>query len=137
MPEAAENLLAIMRDDTRKFYTQIVHTSSDESLYYETPILKYINPETFVTEFENLSPEDKRLVSYALTERYEIHILLEKIYEKVEWFESVRGILSEKQQIFHGKVSGSIIKSAINNHIDKSLETLKNYTTQRLISQST
>ena len=137
MPEAAENLLSVMRDDTRKFYTQIVHTNSEENLYYETPILKYINPETFVSEFENLSPEDKRFVSYALTERYKTHIFLEKIYEEVEWLESVREILSEKQQILRGKVSGYIIKSAINNHIDKSLETLKNYNTQRLTNQST
>ncbi len=132
MPEAAENLLATMRDDTRKFYTQIVHTNSEDNLYYETPILKYINPENFVADFENLSPEDKRFVSYALTKRYKSHIFLEKIYEEAEWLESVKAILSEKQQILRGKVSGYIIKSVINNHIDKSLETLKNYNTQRL-----
>ena len=127
MPEAGKLLLQTMVSDTSKFYTQLVHTNSEDNLYYETPILNHINPESFVTEFDKLSPDNKRTVAYALTARYKHSIFLEKIHEEITWLEKVKSILSEKQQLLRGKVSGYIIKSTVNNHIDKSIKVLQEY----------
>lgn len=127
MPEAGKLLLETMTSDTKKFYTQLVHTNSEDNLYYETPILKYVSTDNFVTAFANLSPENKKTVAYALTERYKHAIFIEKIYEEIDWLKNVKSILSEKQQILRGKVSGYIIKSTINNHIDKSIEILHEF----------
>lgn len=125
MPEAGKLLLETMASDTKKFYTQLVNTSSEDSLYYETPILKYISPDDFVAAFDTLSPENKRMIGYALTKRYKDACFREKIYEEIEWLRSVRQILSEKQQILHRKVSGFTIKRTIDS-IDKSIEILRN-----------
>ena len=127
MPEAGKLLLKTMVSDTKKFYTQLVHNNSEDNLYYETPILKHINPESFVFEFDKLSPENKRTVAYALTARYKHSIFLEKIHEEITWLEKVKSILSKKQQLLRGKVSGYIIKSTINNHINKSIKVLQKY----------
>jgi hypothetical protein len=130
MPDAGKSLLKTMVSDTSKFYTQLVHTNSEDNLYYEIPILKYIDPESFVTELEKLSPENKRTVAYALTGRYKHSIFLEKIHEEITWLKQVKSILSEKQQLLSGKVSGYIIKSTVNNHIDKSIKVLQEYKKQ-------
>ena len=130
MPDAGKSLLKTMVSDTSKFYRQLVHTNSDDNLYYEIPILKYIDPENFVTEFEKLPPENKRTVAYALTGRYKHTIFLEKIYEEITWLEQIKSILSKKQQLLSGKVSGYIIKSTVNDYIDKPIRVLQEYRKQ-------
>ena len=130
MPDAGKSLLKIMVSDTSKFYTQLVHNNSEDNLYYETPILKHINPESFVFEFDKLSPENKRTVACALTARYRHSIFLEKIHEEITWLEKVKSILSEKQKLLSGKVSGYIIKLTVNNHVDKSIKVLEEYKKQ-------
>jgi hypothetical protein len=130
MPNAVKSLLENMVSDTRKFYAQLVHDSDEDNLYYEMPILKYIDPENFVAEFEKLSPENKRTVSYALSGRYKHSIFLEKIHEEITWLEQIKSILSKKQQLLSGKVSGYIIKSTVNEYIDKSIRVLQKYRKQ-------
>ena len=130
MPDAGKSLLKTMVSDTSKFYRQLVHTNSEDNLYYEIPILNYIDPAKFVTEFEKLSPEDKRTVAYAFKGRYKHSIFLEKIHEEIAWLEKIRSILSKKQQILSGKVSGYIIKSTVNDYIDKSIRVLQEYRKQ-------
>jgi len=126
MPEAGKSLLKTMVSDTSKFYTQLVDTNSEDNLYYEIPILKYIDPKSFVSEFDKLSPENKRTVAYALTGRYKHPIFLEKIHEEITWLEQVKSFLSKKQQLLRGKVSGHIITLTV-NHIDKSIKVLQEY----------
>ena len=127
MPEAGELLLETMVSDTDKFYRQLVHNDTEDNLYYETPILKHIEADNFVREFDKLSPENKRTVGYALTERYKHHIFIEKLHEEITWLQKVKSILSAKQQLLSGKVSGYIIKSIINNNIDKSINAIQQY----------
>jgi hypothetical protein len=130
MPDAGKSLLKTMVSDTSKFYRQLVHTNSDDNLYYETSILNYIDPKDFVTEFEKLPPENKRTVSYALTGRYNDTIFLEKIHEELTWLEQIKLTLLEKLQMCSGKVSGYILKSVVNDHIDKSISVLQKYRKQ-------
>ena len=130
MPDAGKSLLETMVSDTSKFYRQLVHTNSDDNLYYEIPILKYINPENFVTEFEKLPPENRRTVAYALKGRYKHPIFLEKIHEEITCLEQIKSILLKKQQMLSGKVSGYIIKSIVNHYIDKSISVLQEYRKQ-------
>ena len=127
MPEAGKSLLKTMVSDTSKFYIQLVNPDSNDNLYYETPILNHIDPKSFVTEFEKLSGENKRKVGYALTERYKSYICVDKIHEEIDWLKRVKSILSEKQKLLRGKVSGFIIESIINNYIDKSIKVLQEY----------
>jgi hypothetical protein len=126
MPEAGKSLLAVMVSDTNKFYEQLVHTNSEGNLYYETPILIHIQPDIFVAELEKISPENKRTVGYALAERYKYDLFLDKIHEEISWLKQVRSILSEKQQLLRGKVSGYLIKIIYNN-IDNSITALDEY----------
>jgi hypothetical protein len=130
MPDAGKSLLETMVSDTSKFYTQLVHTNSEDNLYYEIPILKHIDPESFVTEFEKLSPENKRTVAYAIVGRYKYSIFIEKLYDETAWLEQVKSILTKKQQLLSGRVSGYIIKDIINNYIDKSIKILQEYKKQ-------
>jgi len=130
MPDAGKSLLETMVSDTRKFYRQLVHTNSEDNLYYEVPILRYIVPENFVTEFEKLSPESKMTVAYALKGRYKHTIFLEKIHEEITWLEQIKSILFKKQKMRSGKVSGYIIKLTINDYIDKSIRKLQEYRKQ-------
>lgn len=127
LPEAGKYLLETMVSDTSKFYAQLVHTNSEDNLYYETPILMHVQPDSFVAEFNKLSPEKKRTVGYALTERYKHDLFLEKIHEEISWLKQVRSILSEKQQLLRGKLSGYIIKSIIDNNIDNSITVLEEF----------
>jgi hypothetical protein len=125
MPGAAQNLLAIMQNDTWKFYTMICISNSPEQIYYEIPILKYIEPLVFVEKLLLMKFDDKRCVGWALTKRYEFDNLNKELSSELDWLKSVKDLLSQEAHRKKGKISGHSLESLIENYFNKIIEKLE------------
>src|SRR5690606_2951672 len=76
-------LLALMEHDALEFYQCLTNTYSDY------PVLKFLDPNEFLSKLCAISHYNSMQVLYALDYRYKVKSL-NKIYEKEEaWFEAV------------------------------------------------
>lgn len=81
--ERKTELLALMDKDALEFYQCLTNTYSDY------PVLKFLDPNEFVSRLCAISHHNSMQVLYALNYRYKVKSL-NKIYEKEEtWFEEV------------------------------------------------
>ena len=61
----------------------------DQSIYYDQPILQYIEPKDFLGAFLSMPNIDKRNFSNALVKRYETVYLDHAIYVEIDWLEKL------------------------------------------------
>ena len=124
MPEAARVVLETMRVDTDKFYRMVTLSNTDDQIFHESPVFAYISPKEFVEVFLSLNNDNKYTVAYAIERRYEISHFNSKLVIDYESLKEIRSVLADRQKELISKVSGHVIKSIIENHIDKALENL-------------
>lgn len=125
MPGAAQDLLAIMQNEVWKFYNMICINNSPEQIYYEIPILKYIEPSLFVEKFLLMKFDDRRCIGWALTKRYEFDDINEKLSEELTWLKSIRDLLLNEANNRKGKVSGHSLKLITEHYLNKAIEKLE------------
>ncbi|MEQ8756736.1 MAG: P-loop NTPase fold protein [Coleofasciculus sp. G1-WW12-02] len=129
LPNDAQDLLAIMQSDIWKFYEMICPRSlknQDVSgIYSEIPILQHIEPAVFVEKIVSMNPEHQRLRGYALTGRYELDEVNEKLLEELDWLKSVKALLLKEADDRKGKVSGYRLNLLVENYFDKAIEKLE------------
>lgn len=125
LPSAGNALLKIMTNDINKFSRMICLCNSSEQVYFETPIFKYINPAEFIDSFLSMNPSDKRTIIFAFDSRYEFDEVNKKLVEELEWLKKVRDKMVEEQQKNTKKLSGYILKSTIENFMDKFIKKLE------------
>ena len=123
MPAAAENLLEVMQSDGWKFHRMICLTNSPsennlEPKYYETPILKYLEPVKFVEKLLLMNYNDRRCIFWALEERYRIDSINVSLIEELNWLKSVQNLLLEEIKVRKGKVSGFILESDLDHYFN-------------------
>lgn len=88
-PEKAAELLVCMKSDPNLFYRRLNLTNSEDNIYWQVPILAFIDPNDFVDELLRLSPPLQRSALTAVKARYE-HARLDRELEKERpWLESV------------------------------------------------
>ncbi|WP_414620820.1 P-loop NTPase fold protein [Calothrix sp. CCY 0018] len=122
MPGDAQDLLAIMQNDTRKFYGMICISNSPEQIYCDTPILNYIEPSVFVEKLLEMEFEDRRRVGWALTERYQFDDINKQLLEELDWLQSVRDLLLKEADTRKGKISGYCLKQLNEHYLNKAIE---------------
>lgn len=123
-PDAGMELLDLMAQDTDKFLRTLILSNHEDNKYYETPILKYVEPAEFVARFMLLNPKQRRTVGYAIEERYKYDSFLDKLKEEEAWLKSVKTLLVQQQQRLKGKISGYVVGSVAEHYIDKAIERL-------------
>ena len=125
MPDTAEDLVNIMQNDVWKFYKMICISNSPEQIYYDIPILKYIQPSVFVEKLLEMEFKDKQFIGGALTERYEFDDINEKLLEELDWLKSVRDLLLKEANIRKGKISGYCLELLTKEYLNQAIEKLE------------
>ncbi|MEQ9354009.1 P-loop NTPase fold protein [Coleofasciculus chthonoplastes] len=129
MPNDAQDLLATMQSDIWKFYKMICPRSLENQdvsgIYCEIPILKHIDPAVFVDKLLLMNPEHQQLLGYALTKRYELDWVNEKLLEELDWLKSVKALLLKEADNRKGKLSGYYLNLLVGNYFDKAIEKLE------------
>lgn len=125
MRGAAQDLLALMQNDTWKFYKMICISNSPEQIYYDIPIFKHIKPSVFVEKLLEIDFEDKRRVGWALTERYEFDDINKQLLEELDWLQSVRNLLLKEADTRTGKISGYCLKLLTKEYFNQTIEKLE------------
>jgi len=125
MTYAAQNLLFLMQDDVHNFYDMICLSNSPEQTYYDIPILKYIKPSVFVEKLVLMEFDNKKLVYYALKERYKFDDLNEKLLEELVWLKEVEKLLLNEISAKEGKVSGYALKMLNEHYLNPVIQKLE------------
>ncbi|MBV6627458.1 MAG: NTPase [Rivularia sp. (in: Bacteria)] len=125
MPGAAQDLLDIMQNDTRKFYKMICISNSPEQIYYDVPILKDIEASVFVEKLLKMEFEDKRRVGWALTERYQFDDINGNLLSELDWLKSVRDLLLKEANSRKGKISGYCLERMTKEYFNQIIEKLE------------
>ncbi|NET55546.1 MAG: NTPase [Symploca sp. SIO2E6] len=133
MPSAAQDLLATMQSDVFKFREMICSRklqdrNVSEPIYSEIPILKQIKPAQFVDKLFCMNEKDKKYVIWALSDRYQLPFINEKLIEELEWLKSVRSLLHQEAINRKGKLSGYRLRALIEQNLN---ETIKNLESQK------
>jgi len=128
MVGAGEDLLTIMQSDVRRFSEMVYLRNShnmDDREYYQIPIFKYINSNTFVEKLLSISSEDQRRVFWALSERYKFDSINEQLIEELEWLRAVQCLLEAEVLNRQGQLSGFILNSMIKRCVNESINKLE------------
>lgn len=96
MPNISQRLLNIMQEDVWKFYEMVYLSNSEQNIYYDVPVFRYMCPEAFVKAFLLLSIKNKRVVGYAFSNRYKFTEINQKLSGEKEWLERIKIILANE-----------------------------------------
>jgi hypothetical protein len=121
-PLDGKELLKLMSEDVQSFAKQLIYIEG-ECIYYDIPILSYIDEESFVSTYISLSPGDMRMVNSVVKERYSVPGR-EKLLPEVEWLNSVKELLIEKEKQYKGKLTGYRIKIFVETYIQQAIKHL-------------
>ena len=125
MPDTGIELLEIMRQDVSKFFRMVCFSNSSEQIYYDRPILQYIDPNEFVETSLSLKPNEIGDTYLALDERYKHGNINKNLVEELHWLKGVREILKEKQKKRKGKLSGDRLKHIIKDNLNRNIKKLE------------
>ncbi|MEC4884339.1 MAG: P-loop NTPase fold protein [Scytonema sp. PMC 1070.18] len=126
IPGVAQDLLTMMQDDVWKFNKMIYLSNSPEQIYYDVPILKYIEPFAFVKVLLLMNVDHRRTVGWAITKRYKCEDINKQLLEELNWLKSVRDILLNKAHEKKGKNSGYQLELFIQHYLKKAIQNLEN-----------
>ena len=124
IPEKAIDLLDIMKNDVRTFVIMMHLSNSDQQIYCEVPILKYMDKNSFIHTFLSLNSEEKYHVGYALRKRYEVESINRKLTDEYNWLVDVRDLLKSEADKLNGKLSGYLLGAIIKNDFDLAINQL-------------
>ena len=125
MPDAGKRLMEIMKSDIMLFARKVTLSESPDQEYYDIPIFKHIPPTDFVESFLKLNSDDKRIVAYAIKNRYQFVDINKSLIEELEWLKNIHSLLSEKKQVSSGKLSGYTLQFVIIDDIEKAITSLE------------
>ncbi|MBL4691788.1 MAG: hypothetical protein JKY92_00465 [Magnetovibrio sp.] len=112
-PEKAKILMQEMHDDTDLFFQRLCINNTVNQLYYEIPILSYIEPDDFVDQLLSLPQDQQLTVISVFKQRYEHTGFVEKLRDEIPWLNKVSVILRNK-----ASKMDAIPKHAIENNIE-------------------
>ncbi|MEA5552144.1 P-loop NTPase fold protein [Anabaena cylindrica UHCC 0172] len=138
MGNLAQELLEIMKNDVKEFYSMIcIQSLTNKKIrrkYDEIPILKYIPQQNFVETLLSMKYDNKKYVFWALKERYkqiDVHFY-PKLIEEIEWLKMVQDLLLKEVDKRQGKLSGYQLKELIDRNLSKAISTLEDIQIQQI-----
>lgn len=124
MPQAANELIEIMKSDVKKFSRMITVSNSDDQIYCNTPILNYLDANKFLSSLLEMQPEYRRWVAYALEARYQFVNSDSKLIDELDWLKEVGSLLEVKAEKMQGKLTGYAL-NAIGDEVNKVISKLE------------
>ncbi|MEA5471941.1 P-loop NTPase fold protein [Spirulina sp. 06S082] len=126
MPSRAEKLLSIMQSNVGNFKKMITLNNDSDSIYCNIPILKYIEPNDFITKLLTMNYEDQLRVFWNLSDRYKFDsINNEKLFLEIDWLKAIRDLLADRANQEQGKISKyklEELKKYLENEVINKLE---------------
>ncbi len=120
LPDAAEDLLKLMRENPQQFLENICHTNSDDqNRFASVPVLMHVDAARFVDSWMHCPVGNWRTISTALDIRYEYMLKHGSLSDEREWATSVYRILQSKAQCTEGLTAWRLRRA-----IPKALEVL-------------
>ena len=126
-PKAGVELIDLIDKNPSLFYRKVVLNNDSENVFYETPIFKYIDSDTFVEAFLSASPKSRNTICYAFSERYKIDRFNSSLIPELDWLKKVNSLLEEKRQLLNGKISSYQVQSYINNYFRPAVAALEQF----------
>jgi hypothetical protein len=124
LPQAGEALLREMRDDIALFARRLTLTNSTDNIYYNKPILAYINPDAFVNALFDLNRSNWRTVTSALRERYQYPDFSRQLIDERNWLKTISAKLRERIGDLHGTLDEFRI-NALLGYLNQCIETIE------------
>lgn len=101
-PSIQKNLLDLLENDIKQF-CQLISTRHDViGEYYNTPILAEISPRTFLEKWMLNKKAERKLVTYALINRFSNNQLATELSEEKQWLTDLIMVVDEKTSILSG-----------------------------------
>ena len=130
LPFAGQALLSIMQNEVWNFYRMICINDSpnrnfEHHKYFNIPILKYIEKNEFVEKLLTMEVEERKIVYWALVQRYEYDNNNSNLIEELEWLKSVHSLLVNEASHRKGKLSGYVLEGEIKHYLDKAIKKLE------------
>jgi hypothetical protein len=134
MPELAEELLSLMKQNLWEFYNRICSDGikKESSIRYDNiPVLQYIKPQQFIEEIIQLKYDFQGTIIYSFKKRYEIESINHKLLEELDWLKNVRNLLLKESELRKGKISGYCLKSLVTHYLNEAITNLSNTSTSQ------
>ncbi|MDI9237783.1 P-loop NTPase fold protein [Lysobacter sp. LF1] len=101
-PRRSEELLTLMNTDSGAFYRALVVTNDGDSRFYDTPLLKFIAPSSFVDQYLAIAPSDKQRVGMTFRRRYEFESSNRMLVSEAIWLGQVSELLKARAANLRG-----------------------------------
>lgn len=124
-PTAGDELIDLINKNADLFYRKVGTFNDSNNIYYNTPILQYVNKIKFVEAFTRAVPKSKNMICYAFSERYQYENINQFLLSELNWLRDVINLLKEKQELSAGKISGYQLQSYIKHYFMPAIETLE------------
>lgn len=125
LPSKAMDLLALVEEDTDMFYTRIIHNNNPENIFYNTPILHHIPSAQFIERLIRIAPDKRRVVAYALGERYRVEEFNIKLLPELDWLRQIANLLRSEITTRVGKVSSLSLRMILDPYIIQAINQLE------------
>lgn len=89
-------LLYSISHDINELITDLLHSNHVKSKYYDKPILKYINPDDFVSNYLLASGYNQQTIKSIFDERYKHDLFNNALIKEKEWLQSLKSALTKK-----------------------------------------
>lgn len=122
-PENVETLIKTMSTSMADFQEAMTLSNSANNLFYDIPILKYLDLDRFMEAFISLSNDDKREFSFVIHERYRHEDFNKKLLEELDWLKEFNKRVLLLAELVEGKVSGLVYKF-LSLHVNVAIDTL-------------
>lgn len=115
LPTEGERLLKIMGKDVDEFSKLVRLVDSKYNTYYKEPIFKYVDPEKFFKIFMSISPQNRRMVTSSLMERYKYYA--NELFEEVEWLKNIKKLIKNEIKNRSGEISAYTLELISKNEL--------------------
>jgi hypothetical protein len=114
-PTKAIELLNLMCDDSFKFSIQLHLCNHEDNFYYNIPILKYIDVDSFVSNFIELTQRAKWNIGAMLEQRYAFEDFRKNLLEEKDWLLNVSSKLADEAAKVPNTMKNSNLSVASNS----------------------
>ncbi len=124
-PEIANQLLEILQHSIDDFVETLIISNSKENLYFNTPILKFMDTDKFMEVFLEIHNKEKGKLSRLFEKRYRFGDYNKELKEEIVWLKDILKLMNIEKDKQKGKISGNIIEFQIIKSIENAIEAVE------------
>ncbi|MEL1244409.1 P-loop NTPase fold protein [Flavobacterium sp. DGU11] len=112
-PENIEILISELKENLTTFYSKIVLVGTHHAIYYDIPILNYIDYKVFGDIWMTSSSNNKRLIANIFNKRYKHEAFILKLKNELSWIESLKDYIQTNYLTQEIKISSLILGETV------------------------